>query len=88
VDKQKKTGATLASTVSRRPFKWCPICQVVWGTPADFLKDVGLSCIGRQESAKAGDTGLIMFNHSCGTTLSITAERSNAFLRQRSNDDE
>lgn len=71
-------GAALTSTVSRRPFKWCPERQFVWGTLADFLKAAGLSCIGHQEGAKAGDIGLIMFNHSCGTTLSIKAKRSNA----------
>jgi hypothetical protein len=44
----------------------------------DFLKDTGLSCIGRQPGTKAGDLGLIMFKHSCGTTLSIKAETANA----------
>ena len=74
MDKQKKMGVTSTSTVSRRPFKSCPRCQVVWGTSTDFLKDVTLSCIGRQKGWKGGDFGLILFNHSCGTTLSIKAE--------------
>jgi hypothetical protein len=80
VDEQEKMGATLTSTVSRRPFKWCPRCQFVWGTPVEFLKDAGLSCIGRQEGTKAGDLGLMMFNHSCGTTLSIKAEKQMLFV--------
>lgn len=64
-----------AIKVLKSPFKWCPKCQFIWGTSVDFLKDADLSRIGRQEGTKAGDPGLIMFNHSCGTTLSIKAER-------------
>ena len=71
-------GAAFLSTVSRTTFKRCPICQFIWDTPADFLKDPGLNCIGRQKGTKAGDFGLIMFNHSCGTTLSIKADNSEA----------
>jgi hypothetical protein len=65
--------------VSRRPFKSCPKCQFIWGMSVDFLKDADLNCIGRQPDTRAGDLGLIMFNHSCGTTLSIKAETANAF---------
>ena len=67
-------GANRALTVSQTAFKQCPLCQFIWGTSSDFLKDAGLSCIGRQMGARAGDLGLIMFNHSCGTTLSINAD--------------
>jgi Holliday junction resolvase-like predicted endonuclease len=68
-------GATFTSTVSRTTFKRCPVCRFIWDTASDFLKDAGLSYIGRQMGTKAGDLGLIMFNHSCGTTLSIKADQ-------------
>jgi hypothetical protein len=71
-------GATFTSTVSRTTFKRCPCCQFIWGTSSDFLKDTGLSYIGRQRGTEAGDLGLIMFNHSCGTTLSIEADQFRA----------
>ena len=71
-------AGTLTSTVSIKPFKRCSKCRVVWNTPADFMKDTGVRSIGHQESAMAGDPGVTLFNHSCGTTLSIKEERANA----------
>jgi len=71
-------GASLTSAMSGRPFKRYPICHFVWATPSDFRRDASLRCIGHQRGISAGDSGLMMFNHSCGTTLVTEVERSHA----------
>ena len=70
--KEEKMGATLS--LSRRPFKRCHVCEFVWQSPADFLNDPHLRCIGYQRGSKSRDTGLMLFNHTCGTTLAIKPE--------------
>jgi len=60
------------------------MCQFVWETLADLLKDADLSFVGHQNGVKADDAGLIFFTHSCGTTLAIEAEKSiAAFTAER-----
>ena len=71
-------GAALTLSMPRRPFKRCPICHFLWATLADFRQDARLLCIGHRCGISAGDPGLMMFNHSCGTTLVTEAERPRA----------
>ena len=70
----RNEGVGSVSTTLRKPFKECPMCQFVWDTPAEFMKDGGLRWIGRQDNGRTGKPGLMMFNHSCGTTLAVTVE--------------
>ncbi|MFZ5761082.1 MAG: hypothetical protein ACOY32_15820 [Thermodesulfobacteriota bacterium] len=53
-------------------FKTCPSCGMAWADWSLFLADPATSLIGYQ--AFWGDLleGLFLFNHRCGTTMSIS----------------
>jgi hypothetical protein len=54
---------------SGRQFGQCSLCQHVWATRADFLRDPTLKIIGYQAAFVNLVEGYFLFNHSCGTTL-------------------
>ena len=55
-------------------FKICPSCQLRWTTRDMFLQDPELEIIGYQANFGDLEMGLFLFNHCCGTTLSIWAK--------------
>lgn len=55
-------------------FKQCPSCRKKWPDYTEFLADPCLKLIGYQMFLEELKEGLFLFNHSCGTTLSITVE--------------
>jgi hypothetical protein len=55
-------------------FKICSRCGFVWPGRTSFLSDPSLHLIGYQVHFEELTAGLILFNHSCGTTLSIQAK--------------
>ncbi|MBU0909257.1 MAG: hypothetical protein KKA54_05745 [Proteobacteria bacterium] len=55
-------------------FKQCPACRTTWFDYTDFLADPCLQLIGYQALFENLTKGLFLFNHSCGTTMSITVE--------------
>jgi hypothetical protein len=55
-------------------FKQCPSCRRTWDDYTEFLADPCLQLIGYQVFFEELSGGLFLFNHSCGTTLSITVE--------------
>jgi hypothetical protein len=52
-------------------FKICPTCQVAWKSVSDFLADGSLVMIGYQVNFHKLESGLILFNHVCESTLSV-----------------
>lgn len=52
-------------------FQACTACQTKWKSQPDFLSDPNLSIVGLQVSFEDLIEGLILFNHSCGTTFSL-----------------
>jgi len=55
-------------------FKKCPCCRFEWKKRDDFLYDKDLEIIGYQSNLDALELGLLLFNHKCGTTLSVSVE--------------
>ena len=55
-------------------FKICHSCPCQWETREDFLSDPDIEAIGYQVFFENLKLGLFLFNHSCGTTLSIEAK--------------
>lgn len=55
-------------------FKECPSCRRKWSKYADFLADPAIHLIGYQVFFEDQSGGLFLFNHSCGTTLSIEVD--------------
>lgn len=56
-------------------FERCSMCQFPWKDRDSFLTDPGIKLVGYQVNFLDLETGLFLFNHSCGTTLGIEAER-------------
>ncbi|MGO9613039.1 MAG: hypothetical protein ACLPX5_08390 [Dissulfurispiraceae bacterium] len=54
-------------------FKTCSKCGFVWPERGPFLSDPHLRIIGYQVDFEELMAGLFLFNHICGTTLSIKA---------------
>ncbi len=57
-----------------RVFKKCPSCKKKWSDYEEFLADPYLKLIGYQMFLEDLKEGLFLFNHSCGTTLSLTVQ--------------
>jgi hypothetical protein len=54
-------------------FKACPKCGHPWHTREQFMRDPELKLIGYQPNFKALKTGILLFNHTCRTTLALQA---------------
>ncbi len=56
-------------------FKQCTCCKHAWRTKENFLADPGIHLIGYQVSFDELLLGLLLFNHSCGTTIAIPVNK-------------
>ena len=52
-------------------FKQCSMCNCEWDLRDDFLADPEITYLGYQIHFEDLETGWLMFNHSCGTTLAF-----------------
>ena len=57
------------------PFRTCGMCHKQWPTRQDFLADPGLRLLGLQAVPHHPDGNLLVFEHDCGTTVSVLAWR-------------
>jgi len=60
-------------------FKTCSQCGFVWRGRTSFLSDPTLNLIGYQVHFEELSAGLFLFNHNCGTTLSVQAKEFRDF---------
>ena len=58
-----------------KQFKKCPKCNFVWNRREGFLSDQNLNIIGYEVSDGGLVDGLLLFNHSCGTTLALKVKK-------------
>ena len=54
-------------------FKTCPVCRKVWKTRNDFLDDPDVSIVDYQVHSEELTGGMLVFNHSDETTISVKA---------------
>lgn len=54
-------------------FKKCRKCGYQWPSREAWLRDPALKMVGYQANFKALETGILLFNHSCRTTLAVHA---------------
>jgi len=57
------------------PFKICTSCGHRWSRRAQFLADPAVTLVGYQSFIQDEVLGLFLFNHDCGTTLTVRAVR-------------
>ncbi len=57
------------------PFQKCGSCSKSWKLWSDFVLDPGIRLLGFQAIAEFPDANLIVFEHRCGSTISILAKR-------------
>jgi hypothetical protein len=55
-------------------FKKCPNCEYEWPRQDDFLCDPNLQMAGYQVHHTEVESGLLLFNHSCRSTIAISVE--------------
>ncbi len=53
------------------PFKYCSICNKIWMTRDEFVHDPEVSLLGYQPNFVVVSRGLFLFNHDCGSTMSL-----------------
>jgi hypothetical protein len=56
-------------------FRACGSCRRLWPTAAAFLEDPALSVVGLQVAEHLPEANLIVFEHSCGSSVSVRASR-------------
>jgi len=56
-----------------KSYKKCTCCGIGWKTRDDFLRDCSLVLIGYQANFDSLELGILLFNHTCGTTLAVHA---------------
>ncbi len=57
--------------MAKNIFTQCTACNRCWLNQTDFLSDPAISIVGLQVSFEDLVEGLVMFNHTCGTTFSV-----------------
>ncbi len=60
---------------TRSPFRTCGSCRFEWPTWRDFLHDPRVRLLGLQTAEQSPDSNLFVFEHRCGTTVSVLAKR-------------
>jgi len=57
------------------PFKTCGSCRKEWEGWQDFVLDPGIRILGFQAVEGLPDANLIVFEHKCGSSISLLAKR-------------
>ncbi|HYK92336.1 MAG TPA: hypothetical protein VE398_26480 [Acidobacteriota bacterium] len=66
---------------SEPPFKKCGSCGKEWPHWKDFVLDGALRLLGLQAYPDLPDANLIVFEHRCGTSVSVLATRLRPMLQ-------
>jgi hypothetical protein len=59
----------------RRTFRRCGACRRGWQTPEEFLDDPQLLAVGLQVAPHLPESNLLVFEHSCGSSVSVLTRR-------------
>ena len=61
--------------ISKPSFKSCGSCRYEWADWREFVSDPHLRPIGLQAITSVPDSNLLVFEHRCGSTVSVPARR-------------
>ena len=62
------------------PFQKCGSCGRTWEHWRDFILDPGVRLLGFQAVFSLPDANLIVFEHRCGSTISVLSKRLRPFF--------
>ncbi|MBE0591591.1 MAG: hypothetical protein IH616_04240 [Gemmatimonadales bacterium] len=68
------------------PFRTCGACRSRWSTPNEFLYDSELVLIGLQVAEHRPESNLLVFEHRCGTSVSLLTSRLREVLPDQGDD--
>ena len=57
------------------PFQVCGACKCAWPTWDAFVLDPAVRLLGMQSLVSRPDTNLLVFEHACGSSISILSRR-------------
>jgi hypothetical protein len=57
------------------PFQMCGACKRVWSTWDTFVLDPAVRLLGMQSLVTKPDANLLVFEHACGSSISILTRR-------------
>jgi hypothetical protein len=63
-----------------RVFRTCGSCGQEWRGWEDFVRDPGVRLLGLQAITNLPDANLLVFEHRCGSSVSVLASRFRQFL--------
>jgi hypothetical protein len=63
-----------------RVFRTCGSCGQEWRSWEDFVRDPGVRLLGLQAIINLPDANLLVFEHCCGSSVSVLASRFRQFL--------
>jgi hypothetical protein len=66
---------TVTVDAAVRPFQICGSCRRSWPTWEDFVLDPKVRLLGLQAVMALPDASLLVFEHSCGSSVSILTRR-------------
>ncbi len=58
-----------------RPFQICGSCRRTWSTWEGFVLDPAVRLLGLQSEITKPDVNLLVFEHGCGSSISILSRR-------------
>jgi hypothetical protein len=68
------------------PFRICGACKYAWPTWDGFVQDRAVRFLGLQSVAVEPDCNLFVFEHSCGSSVSVLARRLRHLLPETESD--
>ncbi len=63
-------------------FTRCGACGRRWATAGAFLDDAGVRVVGLQVAAHVPEMNLLIFEHACGSSVSVLTSRLRFLCRQ------
>jgi hypothetical protein len=64
----------------KEPFRTCGSCGGVWRSWEEFVRDPGVRLLGLQAIFNLPDANLLVFEHRCGSSVSVLASRFRQLL--------
>ncbi len=68
-------NVTSSNQKADQPFQRCGSCGALWNEWSDFILDPFIRLLGFQAVSGLPDANLLVFEHRCGSSVSVLAKR-------------